>query len=60
MATPTTRALNGAIEAQAELEAELRDAEDAFARGEFLDLTVEALDRCMAAGTWPWQHASSE
>jgi hypothetical protein len=44
---------------QAELEEELRQAEEDFARGDFVELTVEELDRCIAAGEWPWQRASS-
>ncbi len=47
-------------ELQAELEEELLQAEQDFARGDYIELTVEALDRCIAAGKWPWQRDSSE
>ena len=46
--------------AQAELENELRQAEEEFARGDFIELTVEELDRAIASGVWPWPDASSE
>jgi hypothetical protein len=45
---------------QRELEDELRQAEEDFARGDFVELTSEDLDRCIAAGEWPWQRASSD
>jgi hypothetical protein len=44
---------------QAELEEEQRQAEEDIPRGYFVELTVEELDRCIAAGKWPWQRASS-
>jgi hypothetical protein len=44
----------------AELNEELRQAEEDFTRGDFIDVTVEELDRCVATGQWSWQHASSE
>jgi hypothetical protein len=44
---------------QAELAKELRQAEDDFARGNFIEVTIEELDRCMAAGEWPWPDESS-
>lgn len=44
---------------QAELEAELRSAEQDFAQGDFVELTVQELDRCVGAGEWPWPTASS-
>ena len=59
MATPTA-AVKPHTTLQAELEEELRQAEDDFARGDYVELTVEELDRCIAAGEWPWQRASSE
>jgi hypothetical protein len=46
--------------AQAELDEELRQAEDDFANGDFIDVTIEELDRCIAAGEWPWQPEPSE
>jgi len=45
---------------QAELEEELRLAQDDFARGDFIELTIEQLDTCIASGLWPWQNESSE
>ncbi len=45
---------------QADLEEELRQAEADFARGDFAELTLEELDRCVAAGEWPWPDVSSE
>jgi hypothetical protein len=38
---------------QAGLDEELRQAEADFASGDFFDLTIEELDRCIAAGEWP-------
>ena len=43
---------------QAELEHELRQAEGDFSRGDFIELTIEELDRAMAAGVWPWPDGS--
>lgn len=60
MATPTVAAKSSETTLQSELEEELRQAEDDFARGGYVELTVEELDRCTAAGEWPWQRASSE
>ncbi len=60
MPTPTAAAKSSQGTLQAELEEELRQAEEDFARGNFVELTIEELDRCVAAGEWPWQHASSE
>jgi hypothetical protein len=60
MPTPTAAAKSSYGALQAELEEELRQAEEDFARGDFIDLTVEELDQCIAAGEWPWQHDSSE
>jgi hypothetical protein len=45
---------------QAELEQELRQAEDDFAHGDFIELTIEQLDRCIAAAEWPWPEESSK
>jgi hypothetical protein len=45
---------------QADLADELRQAEADFARGDFVEVTIEQLDRCVAAGEWPWPDASSE
>jgi hypothetical protein len=42
------------------LEEELRRAEQDFASGDFIEITVDALDRHMAAGEWPWPSESSE
>jgi hypothetical protein len=59
MSTPNT-AKTVEMTVQAELEAELRCAEQDFARGDFIELTVEELDRCIEAGQWPWASESSE
>lgn len=60
MTTPNAAA-NGfeARTEQAELEDELRQAEADFARGDFIEVTLEELDRCIAAGEWPWPDESS-
>ncbi len=58
MATPNTaKSLEMAM--QAELEEELRSAEQDFARGDFVELTVQELDRSIDAGEWPWARESS-
>jgi hypothetical protein len=44
--------------AQTELQEELRQAEEDFARGDFIELTLEQLDRSIAAGEWPWPEES--
>jgi hypothetical protein len=59
MATPNA-AKSLEITAQAELEDELRRAEQDFARGDFIEFTVEELDRCIEVGEWPWPSESSE
>ncbi len=60
MTTPNAAA-NGceAMTGQAELEEELRQADADFARGDFIDITLDELDRCIAAGQWPWPEESS-
>lgn len=45
---------------QTTVEEELCQAEDDFARGDCIELTVDELDRCVASGRWPWQRASCE
>lgn len=60
MARPTTAVKSSQATLQAELAEELRQAEEDFARGDFVELTIDELDQCIAAGEWPWQHASSE
>ena len=60
MATPTAAAKSAQMATHAQLEEELRQAEQDFARGDFIELTVEQLDACIAAGEWPWQRESSE
>lgn len=40
--------------AQAELEAELRQAERDFANGDFIELSDEQLDRIVETGQSPW------
>lgn len=60
MAIPNAAAQGLELTPQAELEDELRRAEQDFAQGDFNELTVEDLDRCIAAGEWPWSTESSE
>jgi len=54
-AAAATKAFEAA--AQATLAEELRQAEEDFANGDFIDITIEELDRCILAGEWPWQDA---
>jgi hypothetical protein len=60
MAIPNAAAERLALTMQAALEDELRRAEQDFAQGDVIELTVEDLGRCIAAGEWPWATASSE
>jgi len=60
MATPNAAENSSDRVMQAELENELRQAEDEFARGDFIELTIEELDRAIAAGVWPWPDGSSK
>ena len=60
MAIPNAAAKGLELTPQPELEDELRAAEQDFAQGDFIELTVEDLDRCIAAGEWPWPTESSE
>lgn len=60
MPTPTTAARSSDAAAQAELEHELRLAEEDFVNGDFVEIAIEELDRCVAAGEWPWQLEPSE
>ncbi len=59
MASPTTAVASSTAAMQADLEDDLRRAEGDFARGDFVDVTIEELDRCVAAGEWPWPEESS-
>lgn len=59
MATTTAIRTASGEAMQAELEQELRQAEEDFMRGDFVELTVEQLDRAIAAGEWPWPDESS-
>lgn len=59
MAIPNAVAKGLELTPQADLEDELRRAEEDFARGDFIELTVEDLDRSIAAGEWPWPTESS-
>ncbi len=60
MTTPNAAAEGfEAMTGQGELEGELRQAEADFARGDFIDVTLDELDRCIAAGEWPWPEESS-
>jgi|HubBroStandDraft_1064217.scaffolds.fasta_scaffold01285_11 hypothetical protein len=60
MSTPTAAVNGSQMATQADLEEELRQAEQDFARGDFIELTIEQLDRCVAAGEWPWPDESSD
>jgi hypothetical protein len=60
MATPNPAAKADEMNVQADLEDELRQAEEDFARGDFVEVTVAELDRCVAAGEWPWPNESSD
>ncbi len=60
MAIPNAAAKGLELTTQAELGDELLRAEQDFAQGDFIELTVEDLDRCIAAGEWPWPTESSE
>jgi hypothetical protein len=60
MATPTAAVKSSQATLQAQLQEELRQADEDFARGDFVELTIEELDQCIAAGEWPWRRASSE
>jgi len=51
MATSTTAE-------QGELEAELRQAEADFVSGDYIELTVEQLERCILTGESPWPDES--
>lgn len=42
-----------------DLAEELRQAEEDFLRGDYIELTVEQLDRCIATGESPWPDESS-
>jgi hypothetical protein len=59
MSAPNTATKGSMGKQQAELEEELCQAEADFARGDFVELTVEQLDQCIAAGEWPWRDESS-
>lgn len=54
--TTSNAAANGfeTMDAQAEFEDELRQAEADFACGDFVDVTLDEIDRCIAAAEWPW------
>ena len=61
MANPQTLPSAGATQAprqvtwaDADLERELRQAEEDFARGDYIELTVEQLEHCAATGESPW------
>jgi hypothetical protein len=60
MTTPTAATKRMDAAKQAEVEREFRQAEQDFARGDFIEVTIEDLDRCIAAGKWPWPEESFE
>jgi hypothetical protein len=41
-----------------DLAEELRQADEDFERGDYIELTVEQLDRCIATGESPWPDES--
>lgn len=59
MATATAATKGFEAAAQATLAEELRHAEEDFANGDFIEVTIEELDRCILAGEWPWQDEPS-
>jgi hypothetical protein len=44
--------------ADPDLERELRQAEEDFQRGDYIELTVEQLEHCAATGESPWPDES--
>jgi hypothetical protein len=59
MATSTAATKSFDAASQAALAEELRQAEEDFANGDFVEVTIEELDCCVVAGEWPWQHEAS-
>jgi hypothetical protein len=59
MATVTAATKSFEAADQAALATELRQAAEDFANGDFIDVTIEDLDRCTVAGEWPWPHERS-
>jgi hypothetical protein len=59
-ATLNAAAAAEGLSTQADLDDELRSAERDFELGDFIEVTVEQLDRCVAAGEWPWPSGASE
>ena len=59
MATLTAATKSLGVTAQGALAEELRQAEEDFANGDFIEVTIEELDRCIVAGEWPWQDEPS-
>jgi hypothetical protein len=57
MSTATTATKSFGVTAT--LAGELQQAEEDFANGDFIDVTIEELDRCIVAGEWPWQREPS-
>jgi len=58
MATSTTAVRSSEAAQQAELEAELRQAEADFVNGDYIELTAEQLERCIRTGESPWADES--
>lgn len=48
------------VSQQADLEDELHQAEQEFAEGDFVDVTVAQLDRCLNTEQWPWANESCD
>jgi hypothetical protein len=55
-ATPTSATLSRDL--PPDLEDELRSAAEDFERGDYIELTDEQLDRCIATGESPWPDES--
>jgi|HubBroStandDraft_2_1064218.scaffolds.fasta_scaffold479681_1 hypothetical protein len=49
---------NKRVKATPDLADELRQADKDFARGDYLELTGEQLDRCVSRGESPWADES--
>jgi hypothetical protein len=56
MTSASTRGRSG--RASPDLEQELRRADDDFERGDYIELTPEQLERCVATGESPWPDES--
>jgi len=55
---PATAISTRRVEVPPDLANELRQADEDFERGDYIELTVEQLDRCIATGESPWPDES--